>query len=163
MEACHQCLSQWVWTVGEHQGVLQTTEISSWKACNPQHIFCLKLLKRVFCAWLLGLFPRNKATRVWCWPPTPNLAQRSSMGTAVPLLHLFPFIACYRVNVRTGATDLRMVQNPVRQMEQQVSTIKEWWKCGQGLHICDIWLLCDSWADKNKVGIFYRSIQSILK
>jgi len=47
------------------------------------------------------------------------------MGRAVPLLPLFAYMECYRVNVRTGATDLRMVQNPVRQMEQQVSTIKE--------------------------------------
>jgi hypothetical protein len=34
-------------------------------------------------------------------------------------------MACYRVNVRTGATDLKMVQNPARRMEQQASSIKE--------------------------------------
>ena len=151
---CHHCLSQWVWTVGEHQGVFQTREISSRKACNSQCSFCLKLLKRIFCAWLLGLFPRNKATGDWYWPPTPNLAQRSSMGIAVPLLPLFAFTACYRVNVRTGTSDLRMVQNSVRQMEQQVSTITEQWKGGQGLHVCDVLLMCDSWADKNKVASF---------
>ena len=49
--------------------------------------------------WVPGLFPRGNAVGAWHWPPTSNVAPKLK-SSVIPLLPVWAFMACYRVNTR---------------------------------------------------------------
>jgi hypothetical protein len=50
--------------------------------------------------WVLGLFPGNKVTGTWRWPSTPSTAEVKERVELSPLLPLWVFVACSRVNFK---------------------------------------------------------------
>jgi len=45
-----------------------------------------------------GSFPEAKRPGAWRWPPTPIYRRGSRNSRAIPLFHLWPFVACSTVN-----------------------------------------------------------------
>jgi hypothetical protein len=54
----------------------------------------------VYCTveWVPGLFPEVKTAGACSWPPTPIWHRSKGKNKTIPLLPLWGFVACYRVN-----------------------------------------------------------------
>ena len=83
------------------------------------------------CTMGTGSLPGGKAAGAWCWPPTPIYLPRSWKGRAIPLLTLWPSVACYRENQLT---------NHLSSDECNVS----WYECCLGFEECSLLLLPDA-------------------
>jgi len=77
---------------------LHGLEIKSWRRRDFPHPTRLALGPTQLPAqWVPGLFPKCKVAREWFQPSTPIYCRDKEEVRAIPLLPIWPFMACSRV------------------------------------------------------------------
>jgi hypothetical protein len=109
---------------------LQGLEIKSWWGQDFPHPTRLALGPTQLPAWCVrGLFRKGKVAREWFWPSTPIYCQDKEKVRAIPLLPLWPFMACSRVNFTFTFRARRNHLTFKQTLTQQISCYFVWTNC----------------------------------